>query len=100
VDRKIKIFGQLKLIFELYRLMFQELKEKKKTRQLKCFCEEDKQQNIKNIFGRRAVNYSRTFDFHEESKCMQFGDLRRGALRVLLALAPQKKVLAVALPQS
>jgi len=50
VDRKIKIVGQLELLFELCRLMFQGVEGKKKTRQSKCFCEEEKQQNIKKRF--------------------------------------------------
>jgi hypothetical protein len=54
MDRSIKSVPQLPQVFESHRMMFKELKEKKKQLPLQCICKE--KENTKNtnaLFGER-----------------------------------------------
>jgi hypothetical protein len=69
MDRGIKIVPQVEQVFDLYRMMSKELKERKKQLPSQWFCKEKKKKRNIKLFlgGGGGVNYSRIFSFRGES---------------------------------
>jgi hypothetical protein len=86
MDRSIRIFRHLEQIFEPYRIMFNELKERKSSSHRSISAKKrETLKNTKTLFS-GTVNDSRIFAFRGESRNPNAAKTKSGCTRMQLAV--------------